>query len=131
MARAWTARAPLPGGDMPGADFDGWLASFRAEFPWLPGDLALHYGRLYGTRAAHLLEGASRPSDLGRHFGALFYEREALFLLRTEWARSAEDILERRTKHGLHLSASERASFEQWLLGLSQGAAPEPARAVP
>jgi glycerol-3-phosphate dehydrogenase len=131
MAKAWTARAPLPGGDMPDADFDGWLAHFRKEFPWLPGDLALHYGRLYGTRAAQLLEGASRPSDLGRHFGALLYEREARFLLRTEWARSAEDILERRTKHGLHLSVSERASFEQWLLGFSGAAAPEPARAIP
>jgi glycerol-3-phosphate dehydrogenase len=130
MAKAWTARAPLPGGDMPGADFDACLTTFRRQFPWLNGDLALHYGRLYGTRAAQLLEGATRPSDLGRHFGALFYEREARFLLRTEWARTAEDILERRTKHGLHLSAGERVSFEQWLLGPDQAVPPEPVHAA-
>jgi D-erythritol 1-phosphate dehydrogenase len=130
MAKAWTARAPLPGGDMPGADFDAWLVTFRRQFPWLPGDLALHYGRLYGTRALALLEGAKSPSDLGRHFGALFHEREARFLVRTEWARSAEDILDRRTKHGLHLSAAERQAFALWLEGLNDVAL-EPARAVP
>jgi D-erythritol 1-phosphate dehydrogenase len=130
MAKGWTARAPLPGGDMPGADFDAWLVAFRKQFPWLPGDLARHYGRLYGTRAAALLEGAKGPGDLGRHFGALFHEREARFLLRTEWARSAEDILDRRTKHGLHLSASERAAFEHWLRSLDQAGAPAALRAA-
>jgi glycerol-3-phosphate dehydrogenase len=130
MAKGWTARAPLPGGDMPGADFDAWLAAFRKQFPWLPGDLARHYGRLYGTRAAVLLEGAKGPGDLGRHFGALFHEREARFLLRTEWARSAEDILDRRTKHGLHLTASERAAFEHWLRSLDQAGAPAALRAA-
>ncbi|HEV8389330.1 MAG TPA: glycerol-3-phosphate dehydrogenase [Dongiaceae bacterium] len=131
MAKAWTARAPLPGGDMPSADFNAWLAGFRRQFPWLPGDLAYHYARLYGTRAESLLAGAKGPSDLGRHFGALFYEREARLLLATEWACSAEDILDRRTKHGLHLSAAERAAFERWLAGLDAAeAAPVPLRAA-
>ena len=118
MGKAWTARAPLPGGDM--EDFDAWLAAFRKQFPWLPGDLALHYGRLYGTRAVALLEGAENMSDLDTHFGGRFYEREARFLLDTEWARTAEDILDRRTKHGLHLSGAERAVFARWLAGLDQ-----------
>ena len=127
MSKAWTARAPLPGGDMP--DFEAWLAAFRKQFPWLPGDLALHYGRLYGTRAAALLEGAKSLSDLGTHFGAKFYEREARFLLRTEWARTVEDMLDRRTKHGLHLTAAERAAFARWLAGLNEPA-PAPMRAA-
>ena len=127
MAKAWTARAPLPGGDMP--DFDGWLAMFRKQFPWLSGDLALHYGRLYGTRAAALLEGAKSLSDLGTHFGAKFYEREARFLLRTEWARTVEDMLDRRTKHGLHLTGAERETFARWLAGLNEPA-PAPMRAA-
>jgi glycerol-3-phosphate dehydrogenase len=130
MAKAWTARAPLPGGDLGAPAFDAWLAGFRRQFPWLPGDLAGHYGRLYGTRAASLLAGAKAVADLGRHFGALFYEREARFLMRTEWARTAEDILERRTKHGLHLSAAERAAFEGWLQGLNETGAPAPLRAA-
>jgi glycerol-3-phosphate dehydrogenase len=130
MAKAWTARAPLPGGDLGASDFDAWLATLRRQFPWLPGDLASHYGRLYGTRAAALLEGAKAIADLGRHFGALFYEREARFLVRTEWARTVEDILERRTKHGLHLNAAERAAFERWLQGLNETGAPAPLRAA-
>ncbi|WP_119304863.1 glycerol-3-phosphate dehydrogenase [Dongia deserti] len=129
MGKAWTASTPLPGGDMPDADFDGWLAAFRRQFPWLPDGLALHYGRLYGTRTTQLLEGAKSLSDLGRHFGALLHEREARFLIRTEWAGSAEDILDRRTKHGLHLSAAERQAFTHWLQGLND-AAPEPMRAA-
>jgi glycerol-3-phosphate dehydrogenase len=127
MTKAWTARAPLPGGNM--AEFNGWLAAFRRQFPWLTGDLAEHYGRLYGTRASELLEGAKGLSDLGAHFGARLYEREARFVIRTEWARTAEDILDRRTKHGLHLTAAERAAFARWLAGLNE-AAPAPMRAA-
>ena len=48
-------------------DFDRWLAAFRKQVPWLPGALALHYGRLYGTRAVALLEGAKDQS--GRTLG--------------------------------------------------------------
>ncbi|HXW19001.1 MAG TPA: glycerol-3-phosphate dehydrogenase, partial [Roseiarcus sp.] len=50
----------------------------------------------------------------GRHFGGGLYEREARFLTREEWALEASDILERRTKHALRLSATERAAFEGW-----------------
>ena len=130
LADAWTARLPLPGGDMPNADFDAWFAGFRRQFPWLPADLASHYGRLYGTRAASLLDGAGSVSDLGRHFGGLLHEREARFLIRTEWAQSVDDILERRTKHGLHLSSVERAGFERWLQSLGASGAREPLRAA-
>ena len=35
-----------------------------------------------------------------------------------EWATTADDILTRRTKHGLHLSKPERAGFEAWLAGV-------------
>ena len=56
-------------------------------------------------------------ADLGRHFGGHLYEREARYLIEQEWARSAEDILERRSKHGLHLSAEQRADLAAWLEG--------------
>lgn len=114
---AWTAKAHLPGGDMADADFDRFLATFAARHPWLPAPLARHYARLYGTRGEALLGQAASLGDLGRHFGADFYEQEALYLFETEWARTAQDVLERRTKHGLHLSAAERADFERWCAG--------------
>jgi glycerol-3-phosphate dehydrogenase len=117
MGNAWTAGAHLPGGEIPGADFDRWLDGFRARNAFLSADLAKHYGRLYGTRADEMLDGARSMADLGRHFGALLYEREVDFLRRGEWAIDAEDILDRRTKHGLHLTPEERAAFAAWLAG--------------
>jgi glycerol-3-phosphate dehydrogenase len=109
----WTANAPLPGGDIPG-DFAQFAAAFAERYPWLPAPLAQHYTRLYGTRAEDLLAGAMDADGLGQWFGGLLYAREAEFLRRTEWARGPADVLERRTKHGLHLSAAERATFEAW-----------------
>ncbi len=115
MGKAWTETAPLPGGDMPDADFDAFLAGLLRRHPWLPQPLATHYARLYGTRADALLGPARTMADLGRHFGALLYEREAAFLCETEWARTAEDVTERRTKHYLHMTRAERDAFAAWM----------------
>ena len=115
MGAAWTANAPLPGGDMPGADFANWFAEFRSSRPWLGEELALHLARCYGTEADGILGNARSDADLGIHFGGLLYEREAAHLLANEWARSAEDILVRRTKHGLFLSRRERSALEEWI----------------
>jgi D-erythritol 1-phosphate dehydrogenase len=114
LGPAWTARAALPGGDMPGGDFDAWFSRFSQGRPWLPKETALGYARRYGTRAEILLDGARSLADLGRHFGAGLYEREARFLESEEWATSAQDVLARRTKHGLHLSPGETEAFSAW-----------------
>jgi glycerol-3-phosphate dehydrogenase len=113
---AWTASAHLPGGDMPNADFDAFLGGFQRAHSWLPADLARHYARLYGTRAEHLLDGARSLGDLGAHLGGTLYEREVTYLSVVEWARSAEDILDRRTKHGLHLGPEARAALADLLM---------------
>lgn len=117
MSKAWTGRAALPGGDLPDADFDAFAASLERGYRFLPGDLRLHYARLYGSRIDRVLAGATDVAGLGRHFGGLLYEAEARYLLREEWARTADDILERRTKHALTLTAGERAAFAEWLAG--------------
>jgi len=114
MRGAWTASAHLPGGDMPDADFERFMGAVSQRYPWLPLPLAHHYARLYGTRIDRLLQGAASVADLGTRFGALFYEREARFLMETEWAETPEDLLERRTKHGLHLDEDEKAALERW-----------------
>ena len=115
MKPEWTAKSHLPGGDIADADFERFLSSVRERHPWLPASLANHYCRLYGTRAAEVLNGAENLADLGREFGSGFYEREALYLMQHEWARAPEDILERRTKHGLRMSAAERKAFADWM----------------
>jgi glycerol-3-phosphate dehydrogenase len=111
LSPAWTAGARLPGGDIPGV-FEDFVTDLQREYPGLPERLIHHYARLYGTRARELLGRAHTCPDLGRHFGGNFYEREACFLRETEWATHAADVLDRRTKHGLHLTASQRAAFE-------------------
>lgn len=117
MAKAWTAKANLPGGDIANADFDQFMGDLRSACPWLPPSLAKHYARLYGTRARQLIGKAQSLADLGRCFGPDFHEREAQFLFETEWAVTAEDILDRRTKHGLRMNAEGRAAFEAWCNG--------------
>jgi glycerol-3-phosphate dehydrogenase len=76
--------------------------------------LAHHYARLYGARADRILDGASGPEGLGRFFGATLYEAEARYLAAHEWAETAEDVLRRRTKHGLHLTPAEQHAFAEW-----------------
>jgi glycerol-3-phosphate dehydrogenase len=111
----WTASAPLPGGDMPEADFDRFLAGLGRANPWLPEGLAHHYARLYGTRTREVMNGARDLGGLGRHFGGLLYQCEIDYLRSTEWARTAEDVLDRRTKHGLHLTPGERAGVARYM----------------
>ena len=115
MKPAWTASAALPGGEIANADFATFLAGLKAKRPWLPPSLAAHYGRLYGTRAEKVIGAAASLADLGRAFGPDFYEAEARYLQAEEWAETAEDILWRRTKHGLDMSEAERAAFAQWM----------------
>jgi glycerol-3-phosphate dehydrogenase len=122
MSGPWTADAPLPGGDIVAADFDAFAAGVRYEYPGLPHEVVDHYVRLYGTRAYQLLGGARALDDLGRHFGGALYQREAEFLQREEWASTPEDILERRTKHGLHLTPDQRRAFSDWMFTMAKSA---------
>lgn len=115
MAGSWTANTPLPGGDLPDKQFDVWFTGFRKRYAFLPEKLLRHLGHCYGTDAVRLLNGVNELADLGEYFGSCFFEREALWLLQNEWAVSAEDILLRRTKHGLFLTAEEKSGFETWL----------------
>jgi glycerol-3-phosphate dehydrogenase len=108
---AWTAGAPLPGGDIADGDFARFLARLRSARPWLPEGLSLRYARAYGTRVDRLLGKAGSLADLGRHYGGDLYEAEVAYLVDQEWARSAEDILWRRSKLGLHISATTKAAL--------------------
>jgi glycerol-3-phosphate dehydrogenase len=115
MAGPWTAGTALPGGDIVSADFDAFAAGLGRDYPDLPREVLNHYARLYGTRIHRLLNGVRTRSDLGRHFGGPFYQREAEFLQIEEWALTPEDILERRTKHGLHLTPGQKQAFSDWM----------------
>lgn len=100
MGSPWTEEASLPGGNM--KNFNEFLNNFKNEFSWLPANLALRYAKNYGTRAKILLQGARSIHDLGENFGADLFAKEIDYLIQDEWAKTAEDILWRRTKLGLY-----------------------------
>jgi len=114
LGKPWTAGAALPGGDMPGADFEGGLKRFAAAHPWLPAKLARRYLRNYGTRAERVLGGAATLDGLGEVLGDGVYAAELEYLARHEWAESAEDVLWRRSKLGLHVTPETRQRIDGW-----------------
>ena len=111
---ALAAEAPLPGGDFPVDGVDGLVADLRREHPFLDERWARRLIRAYGTDAARMLSGAASKDDLGRDFGATLTEREVDWLMRREWARTADDILWRRTKLGLRLSREQKDELARW-----------------
>ncbi|MBP0592420.1 glycerol-3-phosphate dehydrogenase [Paraburkholderia sp. LEh10] len=100
---AWTAGAPLPGGDIADADFERFASQFGQRHAWLPADLARRYARAYGTRAERVVGTARATGDLGHQFAPGLYEAELRYLRETEWATTAHDVLWRRSKLGLHV----------------------------
>jgi len=115
----WTAGAPLPGGDFPETGFEAQVARLKAAYPFLDPRPARRLTRLYGTRAHVVLGDAKSLDDLGRDFGAGLHEAEVRYLIENEWARTAEDVLWRRTKRGLHFSPEQTASLDEFMRGLS------------
>jgi len=111
---AWTADAVFPGGDMP-QGFDRFLADLKRDKPFLGDALALRLARAYGTRVFVILKDAREFSDLGRDFGCDLTEAEIAYLRENEWARTAEDILWRRSKLGLHMSATQQQALREFI----------------
>ncbi|MCT4656916.1 MAG: glycerol-3-phosphate dehydrogenase [Cohaesibacter sp.] len=111
----WTRTASMPGGDFQPQDFEAKLASLLGDYPFLDKVHARRLMRLYGTYAWTLLGRAQSADDLGQHFGSDLYEAEVRYLMAAEWAVSAEDILYRRTKRGLHMNKEQEASLQAFL----------------
>lgn len=112
---AWTAGVPLPGGNFPMDGADTLAARLRADYPFLDTAQARRLVRAYGTEGAAMLGGATTHADLGRDFGAGLSECEVRWLVENEFARTAEDILWRRSKLGLQMDTAQVAALEGWL----------------
>jgi glycerol-3-phosphate dehydrogenase len=111
----WTANASLTGGDFPWDGFAALRDDLAQRYPFLPLPTATRLARAYGTRAAVLLGNAKSAADMGEKFGADLTRREVDWLVRTEWARTAEDILWRRSKLGLRFTPAEVVMLERYL----------------
>jgi len=114
-AKTWTADVPLPGGDIANADFDAYMQELKSRYSWLDESLLLDYARNYGTRISTLLNDAASMGDLGQHFSGPLYQCEVDYLVKYEWARSAEDILWRRSKKGLHTDKNTADELQAYL----------------
>ncbi len=115
LGSAWTAKSTLTGGDVPAGDLIAYAREFASEAPFLSSATIQRWTESYGTRANRILGGAKSLSALGIDFGAGLTEAEVNYLVTAEWATTAEDILWRRSKLGLHMSAAGVASLANYL----------------
>lgn len=111
----WTEGVPLAGGNFPVADVPRLIRELKIRFPFLTDYTCRRLIRAYGTEAATLLGNARSDADLGRAFGAGLTEVEVRWLMTREYARRAEDVVWRRSKLGLRLSAEEIAALDDWM----------------
>ncbi|KDE20408.1 glycerol-3-phosphate dehydrogenase [Acetobacter aceti 1023] len=113
--QSWTAQEVLPGGDMGDGGFDQALARLRRTAQWLPEGLAWRLMRNYGSRTYEIIGEANSMQDMGELLGGDLTSREVDYLISREWARTAEDVLWRRSKLGLHLSDAEKAKVDAYI----------------
>ena len=113
--KVWTAGVPLPGGDFPVDGVDALVAGLKRDFPFLTDRWALRLVRAYGTEAAQMLDGAKTLADLGTDFGATLTAREVTWLMDKEYARTAQDVVWRRSKLGLRMDAAEIDRLQGWM----------------
>ncbi len=114
MGRDWTEQASLPGGDIPGADFDAFLAGLTQAYPKMGPDLLSRLARAYGTRVRAVLQDAQTEAELGVQFGGGLTEAEVRYLQAEEFVETAEDVLWRRSRLGLHMDAAQQQALSDW-----------------
>lgn len=100
---AWTQRAPLPGSDFTSRE-DAFQV-LNSKYPGVAADVLRAVFKRHGMRASEVLG----DGIVGEHYGAGLTEREVRYFAEHEWASSAEDVLWRRSKAGLHLNPGQQA----------------------
>jgi glycerol-3-phosphate dehydrogenase len=111
----WTAGVPLPGGNFPVGDFERLVVELRSSSPFLTERWARRLVRAYGTEAREMLDGAQQETELGISFGASLTEREVRWLMEKEFARTAEDVIWRRSKLGLRFTPDAVSTLSAWI----------------
>jgi len=124
FGRPWTRDAPLPGGDFVVDGAAALASELAAQYPFLTAAHASRLVAAYGTRAKTVLAGARTSADLGLSFGATLTETEVRYLMAEEFARTAEDVLWRRTKLGLACSDAEAAALAGFMASVDTAMVP-------
>ncbi len=111
----WTAGAALPGGDFRHDGQPKLVAELMTAHPFLTEKWAARLVRAYGTEAKNILAGATSQDDLGEDFSATLSAAEVKWLMSKEWAETAHDVLWRRSKLGLRVSAEQAQRLDDWM----------------
>jgi glycerol-3-phosphate dehydrogenase len=114
----WTGDSTLPGGDFPVDGFYDQVAETLGRWPFLAEPHARRLVRAYGTRVGRILGNATSMHDLRPFFCGDLTGAEVNYLVETEWARSADDVLWRRSKLGLIATPQERADLQKFIADL-------------
>ena len=107
--------SPLPGGDIKDADFAAFLEQLSTEFPKLEAKQLKRMAMGYGTNIYQILGTPDAPYDQGTDFGAGLSQAEIDYLVEYEWARTADDILMRRSKLGYYADKKMKTALERYL----------------
>ena len=105
----------LPGAPPDSKSIQDYHLTLHHAYPWLNKEMLNHYLQTYGSRAELILKGCSEIKDLGEHIMGPLYQREVEYLIKEEWATSADDILWRRTKLGLDFNQEARLKLNAFL----------------
>jgi glycerol-3-phosphate dehydrogenase len=112
---AWTKKSTLPGGDFPVDGVARLVAQARLSWPFLSEAHIRRLVQAYGTRISRILGSAKRVDDLGAWLGADLTAAEVRYLMEHEWAQTTEDVLLRRSKLGLRVSAQEQEQLAKFM----------------
>ncbi len=112
----WTAQAKLPGGNIVHDAVETRISELQKKFSFLKPANIRRLFRAYGTEAETILGEARFAADLGPAIGPLTM-REIEYLKANEWAVTADDILWRRSKLGLHMKPAEQEALRVLMEG--------------
>jgi glycerol-3-phosphate dehydrogenase len=125
LGAPWTAEAPLPGGEFPYDGVEALTARARGLWPFLTEPNARRMMRAYGTRLDRILGDARHLDNLGERFGEELTAAEVRYLMRHEFAETADDVLWRRSKLGLRVGAEAETALTRFMEACASRAAAE------
>lgn len=122
-ATSWTKNVCLPGGDIFSKQADNqnvrqfpqFIAQCQQRYHWLAGAIVERMAHAYGSRIHTVLVNCTSEADMDKQILPGLYACEVQYLLENEFACSAQDILWRRSKLGLHLPDNAESILDDWI----------------
>lgn len=115
MGKPWTAHSSLPGGDFAWDGITDLIDQSRKQWPFLTQTHATRLVRAYGTHISKIIGNAKTLADMGECFGADLTANEVRYLMKHEWAQTADDVLWLRSKLGLRFSSQQKENLSKFM----------------